>query len=164
MQDAFAILLAAWHPSFRLLGVSTVHGNASLSRTTDNALSVLKAIAKDEIAVFPGTPKPFCRAEKHAPSIHGESGLDGTDLLPEPDRRALTHCNAIKEMRDTLMSCLAQSAWLVATGTLTNVALLFTTFPEVSFAIDGVMVLTTTGCEKSERPEYHGRCCWRALH
>jgi Inosine-uridine nucleoside N-ribohydrolase len=29
-QDTFAILLAAYHPAIRILGVSTVFGNASL--------------------------------------------------------------------------------------------------------------------------------------
>lgn len=68
----------------------------------------------------------------HAPDIHGESGLDGTGLLPQPIRRPLTHCNAIKDMRDALMACPPGTAWLVATGTLTNIALMFAVFPEVS--------------------------------
>lgn len=70
-QDVFAILLAAHHPSLNLLGISTVHGNASLENTTANATRVLEAIGRSDIAVYPGSRKPFCRAVVHAPDIHG---------------------------------------------------------------------------------------------
>jgi inosine-uridine nucleoside N-ribohydrolase len=53
-QDAFAILIAAYHPYMELLGISTVHGNSSLANTTYNALSVLEAIGKSDIPVVPG--------------------------------------------------------------------------------------------------------------
>ena len=74
-QDAFAILLAARHPDLNLLGVSTVHGNASLENTTRNTLSVLKAIGREDVPVYPGTAKPFCRSAVHAPDIHGTQPL-----------------------------------------------------------------------------------------
>ena len=140
-QDAFAILLAAYHPDLRLLGISTCYGNASLSRTTQNALSLLEAIGHPEIPLFPGASKPFCRASVAAPDIHGESGLDGTKLLPTPKRSALTHCNAVAEMKDALLACPPNTAWLVATGSLTNIALLFSTFPSVASHIRGLSVM-----------------------
>lgn len=124
-----------------LLGVSTVHGNASLVKTTSNALSVLKAIGKSHVPVHPGSRKPFCRDAKHAPDIHGDSGLDGTGLLPQPDRRPLSYCNAIADMKDALMRCPPQTAWLVATGALTNIALLFAVFPEVAAHIRGLSIM-----------------------
>jgi uridine nucleosidase len=70
-QDAFAILFAACHPAVRLLGISTGYGNASLDQTTSNALSVLDAIGRPDIPVFPGASKPFCREAHYAPEIHG---------------------------------------------------------------------------------------------
>lgn len=48
-----------------------------------------------------------------------------------PRRRPLTHCNAIKEMRDALMACAPGEAALVCCGPLTNAALLFSIYPEV---------------------------------
>ena len=72
-QDAFAILFASYHASLDLIGVSTIYGNASLDRTTKNALSVLEAIGKSEICVYPGASQPFCREAKHAPDIHGQA-------------------------------------------------------------------------------------------
>lgn len=71
----------------------------------------------------------------------GESGLDGTDLLPPETRQPLHHCNAIREIRDSLMAQPAGTAWLVATGTLTNIALVFTTFPEVAHHIKGLSIM-----------------------
>lgn len=112
-----------------------------MTKTTNNALAVLEAIGKPEIPVIPGASKPFCRIHKAADEIHGESGLDGTDLLPKPSRRPLSHLNAIKEMRDSLMACPANTAWLVVTGTLTNLALLMATYPEVASHVKGVSIM-----------------------
>lgn len=140
-DDACAILLTVYHPAFRLLGISTVYGNAPLSRTTVNALAVLEAIGKPEVPVIPGAANPFCRVHHSADDIHGESGLDGTDLLPQPQRRPLSHLNAIKEMRDALMACPPGTAWLVVTGTLTNLALLMATYPEVAHHVKGVSIM-----------------------
>ncbi|KAL2223087.1 uridine nucleosidase Urh1 [Thermoascus aurantiacus ATCC 26904] len=140
-DDAFAILLAAHHPSLNLLGISTIHGNASLENTTANAGSVLEAIGKPEIPVYPGSKKPFCRPAVHAPDIHGASGLDGTDLLPKASRPPVIDKNPILAMRDALLAQPKGTAWVVATGALTNVALLFATFPEVAEHIQGLSIM-----------------------
>ncbi|KAJ5294618.1 hypothetical protein N7508_009439 [Penicillium antarcticum] len=141
IQDAFAILLAAHHPSLHLLGISTTHGNASLEKTTANAGSILEAIGKPEIPVYPGSKKPFSRPALHAPDIHGESGLDGTDLLPKASRAPITDKNTIVAMRDALLAQPKGTPWVVATGTLTTVALLFATFPEVVDHIQGLSLM-----------------------
>ncbi|KAJ5586978.1 uncharacterized protein N7459_002743 [Penicillium hispanicum] len=140
-DDAFAILIAAQHPSLRLLGITTIHGNASLENTTANAGSVLEAIGKPDIPVYPGTRKPFSRPALHAPNIHGESGLDGTDLLPKASRPPITDKNPILAMRDALLAEPKGTPWVIATGTLTNVALLFATFPEVVDHIQGLSLM-----------------------
>ncbi|CAI7643641.1 hypothetical protein PCG10_007753 [Penicillium crustosum] len=140
-DDAFAILIAAHHPSLNLLGISTIHGNASLEKTTANTGSVLEAIGKPDIPVYPGSHKPFSRPALHAPDIHGESGLDGTDLLPKATRAPVTDKNAILAMRDALLAQPKGTPWVVATGTLTNIALLFATFPEVVEHIQGLSIM-----------------------
>lgn len=76
VQDAFAILLAAYHPFLKLLGISTVHGNVSLHSTTKNASSVLEAIGRPDISVHPGANKPYCRPAVYAEYIHGSSSFD----------------------------------------------------------------------------------------
>ncbi|KAJ6129860.1 hypothetical protein N7512_002640 [Penicillium capsulatum] len=140
-DDAFAILIAAHHPALRLLGISTIHGNASLENTTNNAGSILEAIGRPEIPVYPGSRKPFSRPALHAPDIHGESGLDGTDLLPKPSQSPITHENPILAMRNALLAQPKGTPWVIATGTLTNVALLFATFPEVAEHIQGLSIM-----------------------
>ncbi|KAL5046214.1 hypothetical protein BDW71DRAFT_182364 [Aspergillus fruticulosus] len=140
-DDAFAILLAAHHPSLNLLGITTIHGNASLENTTINATRVLEAIGRPEVPVYPGTKKPFCRPAVHAPNIHGSSGIDGTELLPKASRPPITDKNPILGMRDALMAQPKGTPWVIATGTLTNIALLFATFPEVAAHIKGLSIM-----------------------
>ncbi|KAJ5246141.1 hypothetical protein N7468_001124 [Penicillium chermesinum] len=140
-DDAFAMLLAAHHPSLKLLGITTIHGNASLENTTINAVSLLEAMGKPDIPVYPGTRKPFSRPALHAPNIHGESGIEGTHLLPKPSRAPVLDKNPILAMRDALLAQPKGTPWVVATGTLTNVALLFATFPEVVDHIQGLSIM-----------------------
>jgi len=142
-QDTFAILLAAYHPQIALLGISTVHGNASLDKTTPNALSVLTAIGKEkEITVYPGASKALYRPPIHAPTdIHGESGLDGTTLLPQPGAKPDTSVSAVDAMASALRAQPAGKAWVIATGAVTNVGALFLAHPDLAEHVAGVSIM-----------------------
>ncbi|KAL8769267.1 MAG: hypothetical protein Q9194_005495, partial [Teloschistes cf. exilis] len=139
--DAFAILLAAHHPNLKLLGISSVHGNASLSHTTSNVGSILTAIGSPDIPYYAGAAKPLIRDAVHAPEFHGTTGLDGTDLLPQALVPPVKDCDAIRAMHQALMAETAGTSWLVATGALTNIALLFTSYPEVAEHIRGLSIM-----------------------
>ncbi|KAL8737365.1 MAG: hypothetical protein Q9181_001740 [Wetmoreana brouardii] len=141
VKDAFAILIAACHPRLKLLGVSTVHGNASLAHTTANAGSILTAIGAPHIPYYAGAAEPLYRSPVHAPDIHGVTGLDGTDLLPKAFIPPVKDGDAIVAMHEALMAEPAGQSWLAATGALTNISLLFTAFPELAEHIKGLSIM-----------------------
>ncbi|CAG8981089.1 hypothetical protein HYALB_00013838 [Hymenoscyphus albidus] len=139
-DDAFAILLCAHHPSINFLGITTVHGNSSLSHTTKNALSLVTAIGRPDIPIYAGAAKSLTRPAVHAPDIHGKSGLDGTSLLPVPTITPIED-DAIKAMAKALLATPPQSAWLIATGACTNVAQLFSAHPDVAPHLKGLSIM-----------------------
>lgn len=69
------------------------------------------------------------------------TGIDGTDHLPEPKASMINSGNAVIAMRYALLAQAEGTPWLVATGALTNVALLFATFPEVVKHIKGLSIM-----------------------
>ncbi|KAK8221135.1 Inosine/uridine-preferring nucleoside hydrolase domain-containing protein [Phyllosticta capitalensis] len=140
-DDAFAILLAAHSPKVNLLGVSSVHGNASLDHTTQNSLSILEAIGCRDTPVYPGASKPLVRDAVHAASIHGESGLDGTTLLPKPVKSAVRDIEASEAIYGALIAKPPQTAWLVATGTLTNAARTIKEHPDLADHLAGLSIM-----------------------
>src|SRR5438874_3701894 len=83
-DDAIAILLAAHHPDIELLAITTVAGNQSVDKTTLNALKVCSLADIRDVPIARGMERPLVRAANHAPTIHGESGMDGPNV-PEPD-------------------------------------------------------------------------------
>ncbi|KAI5370204.1 Putative inosine/uridine-preferring nucleoside hydrolase domain, ribonucleoside hydrolase [Septoria linicola] len=140
-DDALAILLSAQHPSVNLLGISTIYGNASLPNTTHNTRAILKAINREDVPVFIGASKPFCRVTVAAPDIHGESGLDGTTCLPTPTVPARIDITAVEAMYRALIAQPPNTAYLVATGACTNIALLFAVHPELAEHIAGLSIM-----------------------
>jgi inosine-uridine nucleoside N-ribohydrolase len=122
-DDAIALLLALAEPELELVGVTTVAGNQTLEKTTANAIRVLDLVGRNDVPVAAGADRPFVRDPFVAGYVHGESGLDGPDL-PPPSREPLA-----RHAADFLAEHAAGTT-LVATGPLTNVALLLALHPE----------------------------------
>ncbi len=137
-DDAMAILLALGSPELRLLGVSTVAGNQTLAKTTANAIRVLDHVGRSEVPVIAGADRALVREPAVAADVHGETGLDGPDLPPagrEPVRQ-----HAVDWIARTVSEA-AAPVTLVATGPLTNVALLFARHPQVAAALERVVIM-----------------------
>jgi inosine-uridine nucleoside N-ribohydrolase len=124
-DDAIALLLALASPEVELVGVTTVHGNSALERTTPNALKVLELAGRADVPVAAGAARPLRREPFAAEYVHGRSGLDGP-TLPKPTAKPLAE-HAV----DLMARRLAPGTVLVATGPLTNVALLLERRPDV---------------------------------
>ncbi|BCS17432.1 nucleoside hydrolase [Aspergillus puulaauensis] len=141
-DDAFAILLAAYHPNIKLLGITSVFGNASIENTTHNAAALLTAMGKhNDIPLYIGERKPLDRPALHAPTeIHGASGLDGTDLLPTP-LCAPSSEPGVDAMAAALKAQPPGTAWVVATGALTNVGALFRKYPDLVAHVKGLSLM-----------------------
>ncbi|ODQ56527.1 non-specific ribonucleoside hydrolase rihC [Saitoella complicata NRRL Y-17804] len=146
-DDAFALLLAGQTPEINVLGVSTVYGNSSLDHTCQNACRFLTAIHRTDIPVYKGASHPLLVPTLYAPNIHGESGLDGTNLLPKAAMKP-REGKAIEAMAKAILSCQPDTCTLVPTGALTNIALLFAVYPEVAAHVKEVVIMggaMTTG-------------------
>lgn len=74
LDDAFAILLAAYSPQINLLGISIVHGNDSVEHCAKNALRMLWACGVKGVPVYEGVQVPLTRDPKFCPEIHGIPG------------------------------------------------------------------------------------------
>jgi inosine-uridine nucleoside N-ribohydrolase len=126
-DDAVALLLALASPEAELAGVTTVAGNQTLDKTTTNAIRVLELAGAGHVPVAAGASRPLVRERHVAANVHGETGLDGPELLPPAAAPLAVHAVdflaeqiRVREGRVTL----------VPTGPLTNVALLLALHPD----------------------------------
>ena len=76
-DDAMAIMFALANPEFfNCLGITTVGGNQTLDKVSENALKILTVINK-KIPVAKGAREPLIEPLRVAPEAHGDSGMDG---------------------------------------------------------------------------------------
>jgi inosine-uridine nucleoside N-ribohydrolase len=137
-DDAMALLLALASPELDVLGVSTVHGNQTLEKTTANALRVLEYASFEDVAVAAGADRPLVRAPALGAHVHGESGLDGPDLPPPAGAPAAAH--AADFLADRLRSA-PEPVTLIPTGPLTHVALLLARHPDVTDRLERIVLM-----------------------
>lgn len=117
--------------------VTTVGGNVSLDKTTYNALRICTLIGIDA-PVAAGAEHPLTADLMVAPSVHGESGLDGP-ALPEPDIK-ISELSAVELMAKVIRES-GEPVTIVSTGPMTNTAALLMAHPELKGNIKQISLM-----------------------
>jgi inosine-uridine nucleoside N-ribohydrolase len=139
IDDAIALLLALKSPKLDIAAITTVSGNVNLRKGTTNALRLLEAAGR-QIPVYRGASRP-ARGHRliRAETIHGRDGL-GDAGLPHP-RRDAEKIGAREMLVELLKSSKRKEITIVATGPLTNIALLVQSEPSLVKKLDGIFVM-----------------------
>lgn len=137
-DDAIALLLALASPEVELLGVTTVHGNQTLAKTTRNALKLLEFVGCTDVPVAAGADRPFSREAFVAEYVHGESGMDGP-ALPEPTTEPVDR-HAVDFIAETVLAS-PEPVTLVPTGPLTNIGLFLARHPEAASKVERIVLM-----------------------
>jgi purine nucleosidase len=124
-DDAVAILLA--------------QGNQTLEKVTRNALAVGTIAGIAGVPFAAGCGRPLVRTIETAPSIHGETGMDGP-AQPESSIE-LDPRHAVDLIIDTVMAHDAGTVTLVPTGGLTNIALAARKEPRIVERVKEVVLM-----------------------
>jgi inosine-uridine nucleoside N-ribohydrolase len=143
-------MLACGHPDLDLLAVTTVAGNVPLEKTTRNALRVLSLVGSTYVPVGAGASRPLERPLHTAEDIHGESGLDGPEEIPEatfgPDERG-----AVGLIAATLRAS-PEPVNLVPVGPLTNIATFLREHPDLKDRIARISLMGGSMCLGNTTP------------
>ena len=137
-DDIFALCALLAHPErFELLGCTTVAGNQTVEKVTDNLLKVLSYLDR-KVEVSVGSSCSLDGKTFVQPVAHGQSGMDGPNL-PEA-KFSVTGLDAVEWMYQTL-SAQQDKVTVVATGPLTNVAMLLMKYPSIKNRIERIALM-----------------------
>ncbi|MFV0413757.1 MAG: nucleoside hydrolase [Oscillospiraceae bacterium] len=143
-DDAIALLLAFSSSLLDVRAVTVSAGNQTGAKTLNNAKRIISSAQRSLGKGFRvpriagGATKPLFRELIVAPSVHGESGLDGPDI-PESDL-VEESIGAVELLRQEITGA-ERKVTLVATGPLTNIAALFLAHPEVKQNIELLSIM-----------------------
>lgn len=136
-DDAIAWVLANASPVLDIRAVTSCCGNQTIEKTTYNALRICTLINL-HVPTAKGRARPLIAEPIIAPTVHGESGLDGPEL-PEPD------FDVVDMDAVTLMAKIIHESdepiTIVPTGPLTNVAALLLAHPELKGNIKQISLM-----------------------
>ena len=136
-DDAIAWVLAGWADNLDILAITTVGGNQTVEKTTYNAGRICALIGL-EVPIGKGAERPLIGEPMNAPSVHGQTGLDGPEL-PEP-KGGISGLGAVELIAETVKGC-NEKVTLVPTGPLTNIAAFLLTYPELKDKIERISLM-----------------------
>lgn len=121
IDDAVCLAYLLAHPECELLGITTVTGEAEKRAQIASALC---RVAGKEVPIYPGAEEPLLVPQKQTRAQQAEA------LSKWPHREAFPKGEAVEFLRRTIHEH-PHEVVLLTIGPLTNVALLFTTDPEI---------------------------------
>lgn len=136
-DDAIAMILACASDKLDVKAITTVGGNQTVAKTTNNALKMLTFMNK-QIPVAKGADRPMRRELEIAPEVHGDTGLDGP-VIPESTQKALD-INAYELMAKVVEES-EEKVTLVPTGPLTNIAIFLSAYPHLKSKIERISLM-----------------------
>ena len=137
-DDIIAIMVALAHQEeFNILGFTTVAGNQTLEKVTNNLLKVQDYLGF-HIPVSAGYDRPVCKPLDVQPQAHGDSGMDGP-VIPEATSTP-TGKHALEFIKETLEAA-SEPVTIIATGPLTNIGLFLKTYPGLKDKIDCIAIM-----------------------
>lgn len=159
-DDAIALLLAFSSDMLDVRAVTVSAGNQTIEKTLNNAKRVVSCAARSLGPGFSvpriakGAERPLFRDLIIAPSVHGESGLDGPDI-PEADV-VEEQISAVELLYQEIMAAPGKVT-LVVTGPMTNAASLLLTHPDVGERIELISMMggSVTGGNWSAAAEFN---------
>lgn len=137
IDDAAAIAIAMFSRELDVQLITTVAGNVSLDKTTRNALRLMSFWGAD-VPVAAGADRPLVGPVYDAAEAHGESGMEGFDFEEITVKPLKLH--AVEAMRRVLLQS-DEKITLVPIGPLTNIALLFSLYPEVKDKVEEIVLM-----------------------
>jgi len=137
-DDAVAMLLAAASSAIDLLAVTCVAGNAPLANTQENARKVLTVAGITNVPVAAGLDRPLVRPLVTAAHVHGQTGLDGPELLAPTV--ALDPRHAVDLIVETVAAS-ARPLTLVPTGPLSNIAMALRRAPHLKERVERIVLM-----------------------
>ncbi|WP_313527226.1 nucleoside hydrolase [Anaerotignum sp.] len=136
-DDAIAWVLANASPVLDIRAVTSCCGNQTIEKTTYNTLRICTLIDL-HVPTAMGRVRPLIADAIIAPTVHGESGLDGPEL-PEPDFDVVD-MDAVTLMAKVIRES-DEPITLVPTGPLTNIAALLLAHPELKKNIKQISLM-----------------------
>lgn len=130
VDDALGIILAVKSGCFDVLGITTVNGNVSLSKATENTCKILEFLqVEQKIPVVRGASRPLLRHAYFEHRIHGEDGLGGA--LRDVQVRTQAKEGFAPDFMIEQVKKHPGEVTLIMTGPLTNLALAVSRYPEL---------------------------------
>jgi purine nucleosidase len=139
-DDAVALFLAMASPDeFNILGITAVAGNVPLELTQRNVRQMCDIAGRSDIPVHAGCDRPMVRELLTAEKVHGNTGIDGVDVI-DP-QTPLQEQHAVDFIVDTLRAADDASVTLVPTGPLTNIGTVLDRAPDVLPKIEQLVIM-----------------------